>query len=81
MVQILIFLAELAELLHKFVLQGWSWVFSTPQLYSTLKDPLPFNLLMCLHKNATELPLNNSSFHSLSSNSPIIAAETSPIRR
>jgi len=57
---------ELAELLLKNELRGWSWVFAAPQLHSTLKDPLPFKILMYLHRNAIELPLNSSSSHPLS---------------
>jgi hypothetical protein len=49
--------AELAELLHKFVLRGLSWVFAALQLHSTSKDPLPLIILEYLHQNAIELPL------------------------
>lgn len=53
--------AELAELLHKFVLRGWSWVFAAPQLHSKPKDPLPFKFFTYLHKIATQLPLTHLS--------------------
>lgn len=57
--------------LHKFI---HGWVGFSLQLHSIPKDPLTFNFLVYLHKNATEIPLPTSvlSFSLLSIFFPIL---------